>query len=116
MAPIVALAVKLLLPVLVTEAQKKISAAEYRVKAEDVSLEEAAPVAVAAAAKSLISSKTVIFSVLLAVLGAVEAHTDVLGPLLGHKWGWVLVAIGGITAVLRTITTTSLVEKAEPKE
>lgn len=116
MAPLLVLGAKLLLPVLFNEAVKKLNQENVEaVPVEDVQ-KEAARVAVAAVAKSVTTSKTVWFSIGLGILGVIEQHADVLGPMLGQRWGWLLVAIGGATAVLRTVTKASLVEKAEPKE
>lgn len=57
-------------------------------------------------------SKTVWFSALLAVTGAVEAHSAVLTSLIGEqKMGIVMMVVGLVTAILRSITTTSLSEK-----
>lgn len=114
MAPILVLAVKALLPVLFAEATKKITEG-VNPPGESVQV-EAAKVAVKAAVVSVRSSKTVWFSLALGILGVIEQHADVLGPMLGQKWGWVLVAVGGATAILRTLTTSSLIDKVEPKE
>lgn len=116
MAPLLVLGAKILLPVLFNEAVKKLNQENVEAVPVEEVHKEAARVAVAAAVKSVKSSKTVWFSIALGILGVIEQHADVLGPMLGQKWGWVLVAVGGATAILRTLTTTSLVEKAEPKE
>lgn len=115
MAPLFGLLIKAALPVLVNEAAKKLTKDEstpYQVPAE-VPLQEAAKVAAKAAVVGSIKSKTIWFSLALGFLGVIEAHSAVLSPVLGDKWGWVLVAVGGMSAVLRTITVTSMVDKVK---
>lgn len=52
--------------------------------------------------KSWYQSKTMWFSVLLAMLGALEANARIIPT----EWqGYVLIAVAGVSAVLRALTT-----------
>lgn len=52
--------------------------------------------------KSWYQSKTLWFSVLLAMLGALEANAQIIPA----AWqGYVLIAVAGVSAVLRALTT-----------
>lgn len=120
MAPLLAYAIKLALPVLVSEAQRKLAGKANDTETfsvtqpQDIPLEEAAPVAVKAAVIGSLKSKTVWFSLALGILGVVEAHSAVLMQAVGaENIGWILAGIGGISAVLRSITTNSMVDKVE---
>jgi hypothetical protein len=57
-------------------------------------------------------SKTIVFSLLLAVLGVIEASFQVFAPLMTpQSYGWVLMGVSCVVAVLRIVTTLPLVEK-----
>lgn len=57
-------------------------------------------------------SKTLLFSMLLAILGVLQASLDVFTPYLTPQaMGFVTLAIGIAVAVLRVITTQSLSDK-----
>lgn len=57
-------------------------------------------------------SKTLWFSAILAVLGAMELHSALLRDLVGAEhFGAVMLAISVVTAVLRVVTTQPLSEK-----
>lgn len=57
-------------------------------------------------------SKTMLFAVSLAVLGVLEQSRGALEPVLKEHAGLVFVGIAAAIAVLRALTTTSLLEKA----
>ena len=57
-------------------------------------------------------SKTLLFSLLLAVLGTLQASLDVFTPYLTPQtMGFVTLAIGVAVAILRVVTTQALSEK-----
>jgi len=59
-----------------------------------------------------LKSKTILFSLLLAVLGAVEQNTAMVTSLVGpQNTGLAMLVIGAIVAALRTVTTKPLSEK-----
>lgn len=60
----------------------------------------------------ILKSKTIIFSLLLAICGAVEGSTGFLQSVLApEQFGWVMLCIATITAILRVLTTQSLRDK-----
>jgi len=59
----------------------------------------------------IIKSKTINFSVLLAVMGVVELNMHLLQDSLGENYGAVYIGIGAIVAALRVVTTTALADK-----
>lgn len=66
--------------------------------------------------QGILKSKTMLFAVLLAVLGVLEAQANVLRdlllPYLGDLWtGLVLMVVAIAVAVLRVVTTVPLSEK-----
>jgi len=62
--------------------------------------------------KRWIKSKTIIFAMLLAGVGAVQASMDVLTPYMTPQIaGLATVIVGVVVAVLRVLTTTSLADK-----
>jgi hypothetical protein len=58
--------------------------------------------------KALIKSKTLWFSVVLAVLGAVELNAQIIPE--GYR-GHALILIAGVSAILRFMTTVPVSEK-----
>ena len=57
-------------------------------------------------------SKTMIFSCLLAVTGVIEASTGFLQTILpAEHFGWLVMIVGIVSAVLRVLTTTPLKDK-----
>ena len=57
-------------------------------------------------------SKTIWMSAILAVLGALEMHSGVVQQLVGQgNFGVVMMGISVATAILRVVTTTSLIDK-----
>jgi hypothetical protein len=63
-------------------------------------------------ALSIIKSKTIVFSVILAVLGTIESQVGVLQPYMTKEvFGIISLTVASIIAVLRVITTTPLSEK-----
>lgn len=62
--------------------------------------------------KQFAKSKTMIFALALAILGVLQTSMEVFTPYISAQTAGVLtVIIGCAVAVLRVITTTSLVEK-----
>ena len=57
-------------------------------------------------------SKTLLFSVALAVLGVLEQSKGVLEPILKEYAGLAFIAIAVLIAVLRILTTQSLADKS----
>lgn len=119
MAPIIATAIQLLLPVAVNEVKKKL-ADEANVESfrsepvlpKDISTVEAAPIALKHATVGLVKSKTSWFALALAAAGFLEQNQALLTSLFGSgTMGWILVFAGGASVVLRTITTSSIVDK-----
>lgn len=92
--------VKLLLPILVKEAVEK---AVHIAKEKEMS----------DMLKGAVASKTMWFSLVLALLGLVEQHQGLLTLLLGaDKMGVVLLVVSAVTAALRAVTKDSLKDKA----
>jgi hypothetical protein len=59
-----------------------------------------------------LKSKTILFSLLLAVLGAVEQNTAMVTAFVGpQNTGLAMLVIGAIVAALRAVTTKALSEK-----
>lgn len=57
-------------------------------------------------------SKTMYFSLALAVLGALEMNASLLRDLIGpENFGAVMIGIGVVSAALRVVTTQALSEK-----
>ena len=62
--------------------------------------------------KGCLRSKTMWFSMALAVFGVLEASTQYFQDLIAPKhFGFFVVAVGAIAAILRVITTAPLGEK-----
>lgn len=59
----------------------------------------------------LLKSKTINFALLLAMFGAAEQNLPLVQDALGDKYGWVMMAVAAIVAVLRVVTTKPLSEK-----
>ncbi len=60
----------------------------------------------------IIRSKTMWFSILLAVLGVIQASMDVFTPYVSaQSMGFLTLLIGILVAILRVITTNSLEDK-----
>lgn len=60
----------------------------------------------------ILKSKTMIFSLLLAICGAVEGSTGFLQTVLApEQFGWVMLVIAMVTAILRVLTTQPLQDK-----
>ena len=60
----------------------------------------------------IIRSKTMWFSILLAVLGVIQASMDVFTPYVSaQSMGFLTLLIGILVAVLRVVTTNSLEDK-----
>ena len=59
--------------------------------------------------KKFYASKTIWFSIALAVLGAVQQFLPMnVGVISPSVYGYTLLAVGVISAVLRTVTTTAI--------
>lgn len=57
-------------------------------------------------------SKTMIFAIILAVTGVIQASTDFLSTVMSpHAFGYLTLISGLITAVLRVLTTQPLEDK-----
>jgi hypothetical protein len=57
-------------------------------------------------------SKTILFSVLLAVVGVIEASFQVFAPMMSPQaYGLVLMGVSCVVAVLRIVTTLPLDDK-----
>lgn len=62
--------------------------------------------------KKILKSKTMIFSILLAVLGVVELNMSIFSTFMSEEiYGVFVIVVGMITAILRVVTTTSLEDK-----
>lgn len=62
--------------------------------------------------KKLLKSKTMIFSILLAILGVIEMNMSVFSNYMTEEtYGLFVIFIGVVTAVLRILTTTSISDK-----
>ena len=60
----------------------------------------------------IVKSKTMIFSIVLAMIGALQASTDFLSTILSpHAFGYFTLASGVIAGILRVVTTQPLSEK-----
>lgn len=60
----------------------------------------------------IIRSRTMHAANILAILGVVQANSDFLSSVLTpSQFGWMMMAIGIVFAVLRAKTTTALVDK-----
>ena len=57
-------------------------------------------------------SKTMIFSIILSVIGVIQASTDFLSTVMSpHVFGYFTLATGVIAAILRIVTTQPLSDK-----
>jgi membrane-anchored glycerophosphoryl diester phosphodiesterase (GDPDase) len=57
-------------------------------------------------------SKTMIFSIILSVIGVIQASTDFLSTIMSpHAFGYLTLVIGIIAAILRVVTTQPLSDK-----
>lgn len=62
--------------------------------------------------KQIMKSKTMLFSIALAVLGVIELNMSLLSTYMSQEvYGIFVIVIGAITAVLRLLTTTSIEDK-----
>jgi hypothetical protein len=62
--------------------------------------------------QKILKSKTLMFSLILAILGVIEASFQVFAPYMSPAiYGFVLMAISVTVAVLRIVTTLPLNEK-----
>lgn len=62
--------------------------------------------------KGALKSKTVLFGLLLSVLGVVQSNVELLQPLFGPKaYGLFTIGVGLLVAVLRFVTVNALDEK-----
>ena len=62
--------------------------------------------------KQILKSKTMLFALLLAVLGVVQASMDIFTPYVSAQAMGILTMVVGIAvAILRVLTTSSLGEK-----
>lgn len=62
--------------------------------------------------RKALKSKTIWFSIILAIFGVLEASTQYLQDMIDPKlFGFVVIVIGMITAILRVVTTLPLDEK-----
>lgn len=116
MAPLLAFLVNALIPVAVDEVKKKIASSEPHAYEDhtDVPTVVAAPIAAKAAAVGLVKSKTSWFGVALLVLGFLEQNSQLLETVVPTQYfGLFMSGVGFLTILLRTITTTSVVEKGE---
>lgn len=114
--PLLSLLIQLLLPVAVEEVKKKIADKnpELYETHKEVATGIAAPIAAKAAFKGMLKSKTAWIGLVIAVLGFFEQNQQILSQLIGaDKLGLVIGVCGGISMILRTITTDSIVEKAD---
>jgi hypothetical protein len=110
--PLIPMLINFLLPIAVEEAKKKLTAANVP---ESVITPQA--MAVKDVATGALSSKTVWFALILSLLGIVEQYQGLLSQYIGQdKMGIILAVVGAISIALRTVTNTSLSEKATPKE
>jgi len=63
-------------------------------------------------ASRIIKSKTMIFSMVLAVIGVLQASTDFLSTVMSpHAFGYLTLVSGIVAAVLRVLTTQPLEDK-----
>lgn len=107
MAPLIAAAIKLLLPVAVSEVQKKLN----------VPVEEAAPIAVKAAVVGSVKSKTAWLAFAIALAGFFEQNQQLITNLVGPGYsGYVIAGVGAVMWYLRTVSTDGVVDKILPKE
>lgn len=75
---------------------------------------ERIPVPVRAAVKGATRSWTIWFAIGLAAFGALQLEMDHIQEMVSHEtFGWFNIATGIIIAVLRVLTTTSLVERGQ---
>lgn len=108
--PLIPMLINILLPIAVEEAKKKLTAANVP---PTVITPEA--MAVKDVATGALTSKTMWFSLLLALLGLIEQYQGLFTQYVGaDKMGTILVVVGAISAALRTVTNTSLSEKVTP--
>lgn len=62
--------------------------------------------------KQIMKSKTMLFSIALAVLGVIELNMSLLSTYMSQEvYGIFVIVVGAITAVLRLLTTTSIEDK-----
>lgn len=113
MGALIAILINALLPVAVEEAKKKIQSVPGSEK-----IVTPQTLAIRDVTTGSMSSKTMWFSLILAILGIVEQYQGLLSQYIGEdKMGVILLVVGAISAALRTVTSTSLSEKApDPKE
>lgn len=93
MAPLIAGLLKAVLPVFVQQAAEKIA-------------EKPATKALARFTRGSVRSRTMWAAVAFAVLGYIEANLELITQTIGAgKMGYVLIAAGVITAILRAVTS-----------
>lgn len=109
MAPLLALAIQTLIPVAVKEVEKRyLTADTYSTPTQT----EIAIEAVKDTAIGSLKSKTSWASLGIGILGVLEAHQGLLTDYVGQgNMGYVIAGIAALTYFLRTITTTSIVDK-----
>lgn len=57
-------------------------------------------------------SKTMIFSIILSIIGVIQTSTDFLSTILSpHAFGYMTLASGIVAAILRIVTTQPLSDK-----
>ena len=62
--------------------------------------------------KQFLKSRTVLFALALEILGVIQLNADFLSTVMSPaQFGWVMLGIGVIVKILRTLTTSSLREK-----
>lgn len=60
----------------------------------------------------IMKSKTMLFSIALAVFGVIELNMSLLSTYMSQEvYGIFVIVVGAITAVLRLLTTTSIEDK-----
>ena len=60
----------------------------------------------------IVKSKTMIFSIVLAIIGVLQASTDFLSTILSpNAFGYLTLASGVVAAILRILTTQPLSDK-----
>lgn len=118
--------INLLLPVAVDEVRKKlqkesdVTAEKANIPVPDapvITVKEAAIPALQQVVAGAVTSKTAWFSAALLAAGFLEQNGQLISNSVPPKYtGLVIAGIGFITLLLRTVTDSSLIEKATPKE
>lgn len=123
MSALIPMLINLLLPVAVDEVRKKMQGESDKVaEAASVTVPAAPTITVADAAvpalqqvvAGAVTSKTAWFSGALLFAGFLEQNSQIISNIVPPQYtGLVIAGIGFITLLLRTVTTSSLVDKAE---